>query len=72
MQLPREVRELVRFASDAVNAYSRGRSIPAVALHYRYEPVTAITLLQNCCRWYGRSSVAAVIPRHIFSLIDTK
>jgi hypothetical protein len=35
--LPKDVRELVRFASDAVNAHQRGLSIPTVALHYRFE-----------------------------------
>jgi hypothetical protein len=56
MQLPRDVRELARFAADAINAYMRGQSIPAVALHYRYEPITAITTLRHLCSWYGRAN----------------
>jgi hypothetical protein len=70
MQLPRDVRELARFAADAVNAYMRGQSIPAVALHYRYEPITAITTLRHLCLWYGRANVELVVPRLVFSMID--
>lgn len=70
MQLPKEVRELARFAADAVNAYMRGRSIPAVALNYRYEPVTGIWMLRHLCWWYGRRNVELVVPRHVFSIID--
>jgi hypothetical protein len=70
MQLPRDVRELARFAADAVNAYMRGQSIPTVALHYRYEPITAIVVLRHLCLWYGRTNVELVISRHVFSIID--
>jgi hypothetical protein len=69
MTLPKDVRELARFGSDAINAHMRGMSVPAVALRYRYEPITAIVMLRNLCSWYGEKNVELIIPAHIYSFV---
>jgi hypothetical protein len=66
--LPKDVRELVRFASDAMNAHQRGLSIPTVALHYRFEPGQAESCLRRAIQEYGPENVRPYCTRYIFSL----
>ena len=66
--LPKDVRELVRFASDAMNAHQRGLSIPTVALHYRFEPGQAESFLRKAIQEYGPENVRPHCTRYIFSL----
>jgi hypothetical protein len=51
--VPRELRSLLIYASAAANAWLRGLSIPVVAIHYRYEPITALGLIRRCTHQYG-------------------
>ncbi len=46
--LPRELRSELIYAAAAANAWLRGLSLPEVALHYRYEPLTALNLIARC------------------------
>jgi hypothetical protein len=66
--LPKDVRELVRFASDAMNAHLRGLSIPTVALHYRFEPGQAESTLRKAIQEYGPENVRPYCTRYTFSL----
>jgi len=56
------------YAVAAANAWLRGLSLPCVALHYRYEPFTALNLIARLCRKYGvnniRPYVSAVVLAH--------
>lgn len=69
-QIPKDVRESIQFASDALNAYMRGMSIPEVALSYRYEPGSAELMLRGCMRTYGAEAVLNLLPTHIASLLS--
>ena len=70
--VPKDVRELVRFASDAMNAHQRGLSIPTVALHYRFEPGQAEAFLRRAIQEYGPGNVpSSLYPLHLLSLLAT-
>lgn len=69
---PKDVREHLGFAADAINAHQRGLSVPAVALNYRYEPIQAMTFIANCCAEYGFDSVARHVPGHILSIVQAQ
>jgi hypothetical protein len=56
------------YAAAAVNAWLRGRSIPSVALNYRYEPVTALHLIRRCCDEYGIVNVEPWVPDNVLSV----
>jgi hypothetical protein len=68
--LPKDVREHIRFAVDAINAHQRGMSVPRVALNYRYEPGQAETFLRNVILEYGAKAVRQHCPANIFSLVS--
>lgn len=68
-QIPKDVRESIQFACDALNAYMRGMSIPDVALSYRYEPGQAELMLRTCMRTYGADAVLNLLPTHIASML---
>jgi hypothetical protein len=70
--VPKDVREQLRFASDAINAHERGMSVPEVALNYRFEPIQAMTTIAICCQDYGYESVAPWVPKHVMSLVQAK
>ncbi len=36
-----------------------------LALHYRYEPVTALHLIRRCCEQYGETNLAAWVPANV-------
>lgn len=55
--VPRELRSELIYAAAATNAWLRGLSLPRVALHYRYEPVTAMNLIARFCRRYGVQNI---------------
>jgi hypothetical protein len=55
--LPRALRSELIYAVAAANAWLRGLSLPDVALHYRYEPLTALNLMARLCRQYGVENV---------------
>ena len=61
------LRSELMYAAAAANAWLRGLSIPTVALHYRYEPVTALRLIRRCCAQYGAVNVERCVPAHILS-----
>jgi hypothetical protein len=68
--IPRDLRNAIRQASDAVNAYARGTCTAAVALNYGYDPITAMVFVVNCCAMYGAHQVEVFVPAHIFSLVE--
>jgi hypothetical protein len=70
--VPKDIREQLRFAADAINAHERGMSIPQVALNYRYEPIQAMTMIATCCQDYGFESVAPHVPKHVMSLVQAQ
>lgn len=70
--VPKDVREQLRFAADAINAHERGMSVPQVALNYRYEPIQAMTMIATCCQDYGFSAVAPLVPGHVMSLVQAQ
>jgi len=70
--VPKDVREQLRFAADAINAHEHGMSVPQVALNYRYEPIQAMTMVATCCQDYGFSAVAALVPKHVMSLVQAQ
>jgi hypothetical protein len=55
--LSRELRSELIYAAAAANAWLRGLSVPCVALHYRYEPLTALNLIARFCRQYGVKNI---------------
>ena len=55
--LPRELRSELIYAVAAANAWLRGLPLPSVALHYRYEPITALNFMARLCRQYGVKNV---------------
>ncbi len=61
----RALRERIRYASDAFNAYMRGLSIPAVSLCYRYEPGTAEAFLKRCVLEYDAVTVKLLMPKQV-------
>jgi hypothetical protein len=60
--LPRELRSELMYAVAAANAWLRGLSLPCVALHYRYEPLTALNLMARLCRQYGVKNIRPYVP----------
>ncbi len=69
---PKQIREHLGFAADAINAHQRGLSVPTVALNYRYEPIQAISMIANCCDEYGFDVVARHVPGHILSVVQAQ
>ena len=65
--LPRELGSEVIYAAAAVNAWVRGMPLARVALHYRYEPVTALHLIRRCCRQYGDGDVTRWVTANVLS-----
>ena len=63
--VPRELHDSLIHAAAAANAWLRGLSIPVVALHYRYEPLTALNLIWRLCRSYGSVNVGQFVPAHV-------
>ncbi len=63
--VPRELRSELIYAAAAVNAWLRGMPVAKVALHYRYEPVTALHLIRRCCEQYGETNLAAWVPASV-------
>jgi len=45
----------------------RGLPIPAVALDYRYEPLTALHLIRRCCREYGVVNIQLWVPPNVLA-----
>jgi hypothetical protein len=70
--VPKQIREHLGFAADAINAYQRGLSIPQVALNYRYEPIQAMSFIANCADEYGFDVVARHVPAHIVSIVQVQ
>jgi len=70
--VPKELREQLRFASDAINAHMRGLSVPEVALNYRYEPIQAMSMIAVCCQDYSFEAVAPWVPKNIMSLVQAQ
>ncbi len=66
--VPRELRSELIYAAAAVNAWLRGMPVAKVALHYRYEPVTALHLIRRCCEQYGETNLAAWVPANVRSV----
>ncbi len=60
--VPREPRSELIYAVAAANAWLRGLSLPEVALHYRYEPLTALNLIARLCRKYGVNNIRPYVP----------
>jgi hypothetical protein len=60
--VPRELRSELIYAVAAANAWLRGLSLPCVALHYRYEPITALNLMARLCRQYGVKNIQPYVP----------
>ena len=60
--LPRELRSELIYAAAAANAWLRGLPPPCVALHYRYEPLTALNLIARLCRQYGVKNIRPYVP----------
>ena len=65
--VPRELRSELIYAVAAANAWLRGLSIPDVALHYRYEPLTALNLIVRLCDQYGMKNVEPWVPDHVLN-----
>jgi hypothetical protein len=65
--VPRVMRSQLIYAAAAANAWLRGLSLPAVALHYRYEPVTALRLIRRCCHLYGAVNVEPLVPANVLA-----
>ena len=63
--VPRELRSELIYAAAAVNAWLRGLPLPTVALHYRYEPVTALNLIRRCSKQYGEINVESWVPANV-------
>ncbi len=70
--VPREIREHLGFAADAINAYQHGLSIPQVALGWRYEPGQAMSFIANCVDEYGFNVVERHVPGHIMSVVQVQ
>ena len=70
--VPKDVREHLGFASDAINAYERGASVPTVALNYRYEPIQAMSMIATACNEYGFDVVASHVSAHIMSVVQAQ
>ena len=63
----RELPSELIYASAAANAWLRGMSVPKVALHYRYEPITAMQLIRRCCEEYGEVNVEPFVPANVLA-----
>jgi len=70
--VPKDVRAELHYAADAINAHQRGMSVPAVCLHYRYDPIQALTMIATCCADYGYAATAAHVPSHIMSIVQVQ
>ena len=67
-RVPRCLRSELIYAAAAANAWLRGLSLPNVALHYRYEPITAFRLIDRCCSEYGRINVEPWVTADVLSV----
>ena len=65
--LPRALRSELIYAVAAANAWLRGLSLPDVALHYRYEPLTALNLIARLCDQYGIENVQPWVPDRVLN-----
>jgi hypothetical protein len=45
----------------------RALSVPRVALHYRYEPITALALIRRLCGQYGVVNVEPWVPARVLA-----
>jgi hypothetical protein len=63
----RELRSELIYAAAAANAWLRGMSVPTVALHYRYEPITAVHFIRRCCEEYGQVNVEPFVPANVLA-----
>ncbi len=68
--LPLDIREHAGYAGEALNAFMSGKSIPEVALTYRYEPGQAELFLRNVVRQYGTDGLRDVVPGDILPTLD--
>lgn len=59
------------FATAAANAWLRGLPLPVVALHYRYEPITAFGLIRRFVYQYGAVNVDPWVPAHVLDAAAT-
>jgi len=69
--IPRALHSSLIFAAAAANAWLRGLSIPRVALHYRYEPLTALNLIWRMARQYGAVNLAPFVPANVLERART-
>jgi len=65
--VPRELRSELMYAVAAANAWLRGLSLPCVALHYRYEPLTALNFMARLCRQYGVKNIRRYVPAGVLA-----
>ena len=63
--VPLEIREHAGYAVEAFDAFMGGKSIPEVALHYKYEPGQAEIFLRNIVQEYGADQLAGLVPGDI-------
>lgn len=63
--VPRQLHSSLIFAAAAANAWLRGLPLPVVALHYRYEPITALGLIRRLVYQYGLVNVDLWVPAHV-------
>jgi hypothetical protein len=68
--LPLEIREHAGYAVEALDAFMGGKSIPQVALHYKYEPGQAEIFLRSIVREYGEDELRGVVPGDILTTLD--
>jgi hypothetical protein len=69
--VPRVLHSSLIFATAAANAWLRGLSIPRVALHYRYEPLTALSLIWRMARLYGAVNLEQFVPPNVLERART-
>ncbi|HMD50607.1 MAG TPA: hypothetical protein VKG79_15960 [Bryobacteraceae bacterium] len=65
--VPRQLRSELIYAAAAANAWLRGMSVPKVALHYRYEPITAVHFIRRCCDVYREVNVEPFVPANVLA-----
>jgi hypothetical protein len=68
--LPADIRQHAGYAVEAFDAFMAGKSIPQVALNYRYEPGQAEIFLRNVVQEYGVEELRGVVPGDILTTLD--
>jgi hypothetical protein len=68
--LPAEIREHAGYAVEALDAFMAGKSIPQIALNYKYEPGQAEIFLRNVVQEYGVDELRGVVPGDILTTLD--